>query len=83
MSDPLRPHGLHSSWNYPGHNTGMGSLSILQCIFLTQKSNRGLLYYRWILYQGSYSQYMQKKAFEKIQAVFMIKTLQKVEIKGI
>ena len=35
-------------------NTGMGSLSLLQQIFLTQESNRSLLHYRWILYQLSY-----------------------------
>ena len=33
-------------------NTGVGSLSLLQGIFLTQESNQGLLHYRWILYQG-------------------------------
>ena len=35
-------------------NTGAGSLSLLQWIFLTQGLNRGLLYCRWILYQLSY-----------------------------
>ena len=35
-------------------NTGMGSFSLLQWIFLTQKSNQGLLHCRWILYQLSY-----------------------------
>ena len=35
-------------------NTGVGSLSLLQWIFLTQESNRGLLHYRQILYQLSY-----------------------------
>ena len=35
-------------------NTGMGSLSLLQWIFLTQESKRGLLHCRWILYQLSY-----------------------------
>ena len=35
-------------------NTGVGSLSLLQWIFLTQESNQGLLHYRWILYQLSY-----------------------------
>ena len=28
MSDSLRPHGLYSPWNSPGHNTGVGSLSL-------------------------------------------------------
>ena len=35
-------------------NTGVGSLSLLQGIFLTQKSNRGLQHCRWILHQLSY-----------------------------
>ena len=35
-------------------NTGEGSLSLRQWIFLTQESNRGVLHYRWILYQLSY-----------------------------
>ena len=35
-------------------NTGMGSLSLLQQIFLTQESNQCLLRCRWILYQLSY-----------------------------
>jgi len=29
-------------WNSPGQNTGVGSLSLLQGIFLTQGSNPGL-----------------------------------------
>ena len=32
----------------------MGSLSLLQWIFLTQESNQGLQHCRWILYQLSY-----------------------------
>ena len=35
-------------------NTGVGNLSLLQEIFPTQESNRGLLHCRWILYQLSY-----------------------------
>ena len=35
-------------------NTRVGSLSLLQGIFLTQESNRGLLHCRWILHQLSY-----------------------------
>ena len=42
VSDSLWPHGLHSPWNSPGLNTGVGSLSLLQQIFLTQESNQGL-----------------------------------------
>ena len=54
MSDCLRPHGLYSPWNSPGQNTGVSSLSLLQGIFPTQESNRGLLHCRRILYQLSY-----------------------------
>ena len=35
-------------------HTGVGSLSLLQRIFLTQESNRHLLHCRWILYQLNY-----------------------------
>ena len=54
VSDSLRPHGLYSPWNSPGQNTGVGSLSLLQQIFLTHKSNWNLLRCRQILYQLSY-----------------------------
>ena len=36
-------------------DTGVGSLSLLQWIFLTQESNQGLLHCRRILYQLSYN----------------------------
>ena len=54
VSNSLRPHGLYSPWNSLGQNTGVGSLSLLQGIFLTQVSNLGLLHYRQILYQLSH-----------------------------
>jgi len=41
-------------WNYPGQNTGVGSLSLLQGIFSNQGSNPGLLNCRRILYQLSH-----------------------------
>ena len=47
LSDPT---GLLCPWNSPGKNTGDGSHSLLQGIFPTQKSNLGVLHYRWILY---------------------------------
>ena len=44
-----------SPWNSsPGQNTGVGSLSFLQQIFLTQESNWSLLHCRQILYQLTY-----------------------------
>ena len=46
--------GLYSPWNSLGQNTGVGSLSFLQQIFLTQELNQGLLHCRWILYQLRY-----------------------------
>ena len=54
VSDSLWPHGLYSPWNSPGHNTGMGSLSLLQGIFPTQGSNPGLPHCKKILYQLSH-----------------------------
>ena len=54
MSYSLQPRGLYSPWNSLGQNTGMGSLSLLQWIFLTQESNWGLLLCRRIVCQLSY-----------------------------
>ena len=54
MFDSLQPHGLYRSWNSLGQNTGVGSLSLLQGIFPTQRSNPGLPLCRQILYQLSY-----------------------------
>ena len=52
-------------------NTGVGSLSLLQQIFLTQESNRGLLHCRWILYQLSY----KGSPLERGELVFSIKNI--------
>ena len=41
-------------WYSPGWNTGVGTLSLLQGIFLTQEVNHGLLCCRQILYQLSH-----------------------------
>ena len=58
VSASLRPHGLYPArflcpWNFPGKNTGVGSHSLLQEIFLTQGLNSGLLYCRQNLYHLS------------------------------
>ena len=45
---------LYSSWNSPGENTRVGSLSLLQGIFPSQGSNPGLPHCRQILYQLSH-----------------------------
>ena len=52
----LRPHGLYSSQNSPGQNTGVGGLSTLQGIFTTRGLNPGLLHCRRILYQLSHKE---------------------------
>ena len=54
VSNTLWPHGLYSPWNFPGQNTGVGSLSLLQGIFPTLESNPGLLHLRQILHQLNY-----------------------------
>ena len=59
MANTLRPHGLLPTMefclqNSPGKNTRLGSLSLLQGIFLTQGLNPGLLHCRQILYHLSY-----------------------------
>ena len=50
-SDSLWPHGLYSPWSSLGQNTEVSSLSLLQGIFPTHRSNPGLLYCRRILCQ--------------------------------
>ena len=44
---------LYSPWNSPGQNTGVGSLSLLQEIFPTQRLDPGLPHCGQILYQLS------------------------------
>ena len=53
ISNSLQSHGLYSSWNSLGQNTGVDSLS-LQSIFPTRGLSPGLLYCMWILYQLSH-----------------------------
>ena len=48
-------HGLYSSWNSLGQNTGLGSCSLLQGIFPAQGSNPGLPHCRRIATPGSLS----------------------------
>ena len=54
VSDSLQPHQLYSPWNFLGQNTGVGSFSFLQRIFLTKGLNPGLPHCRRILYQLSH-----------------------------
>ena len=68
VSNSLQPHELHSSWNSPGQNTGVGSRFLLQRIFLTQGLNQGLSHCRWILYQLSH----QGSPSKSLHACFFI-----------
>ena len=45
---------LATPWNFPGQNTGVGSLSLFRDIFPTQESNPCLPHCRRILYQLSH-----------------------------
>ena len=47
---------IYSTWNSPGQNTGVSSLSLLQGILPTWGSNTGLPHCRWILYQLSHKE---------------------------
>ena len=66
VSNSLPPQGLYSPWNSPGQNTGVGSFSLLQGIFPTQRSSWGLLHCRQILYQLSYQGSPQKALKVKV-----------------
>ena len=73
VSSSLGPHGLQLTrllcpWDSQGQNTGLGSHSLLQGIFLTQGSNPGLLHCRHILYhlndQGSPDYMPRPRSYE-------------------
>ena len=53
-SPTLRVDSLPAEPQGKPKNTGVGSLALLQWIFLTQESNWGLLHWSQILYQWSY-----------------------------
>ena len=52
LYDPMNY--TYSQWNSPDQNTGVGSLFLLQEIFLTQGSKPGLPHCRQIFYQLSH-----------------------------
>ena len=59
VSNSSQPHGLQPSrllhpWDFPGKSTGVGCHFLLQRIFPTQGSNRGLLHSRQMLYRLSH-----------------------------
>ena len=52
----LQPARLLYPWNFPGKCARVGSHSLLQRIFLTNRLNPGLLHYRQILYYLSHQE---------------------------
>ena len=56
VSNSFCLHGLYSAGNFPGQNTEVGSCFLLQGIFSTRGSNRGLLHCRQILYHLSHKE---------------------------
>ena len=63
VSSFLQPRGLYSPWNSPGQNTGVGSFSLLQGIFLTQGLNSSLWHCRQILYHLSHGEENNQNRF--------------------
>ena len=53
-SPTLQVDSLPAKLTLKPNNTGVGSLSLLRQIFLTQETNRGVPHCTWILYQLSY-----------------------------
>ena len=79
---------LTSSYvNSPGKNTGVGSLSLPQGIFLTQESNQGLLHCRQVLYllshHGSQLSYSLFRHLEKVSNSLIRIMILKLEISHI
>ena len=62
MSPALQADSLPAESQGKPKNTGVGSISLLHGIFLTQESNRGLLRCRKILYQLSYQESLSRAA---------------------
>ena len=63
---PAEPQGMSK-------NTGVGSLFLLQGLFLTQELNRGLLHCRMILYQLSYQgRFNSRKPFYFDSDIFVL-----------
>ena len=74
MSPALRANSLPAEPLRKPKNTRVGSLSLLQQIFTTQESNRGLLHCRWTLYQLSYQGMLRKKPSKDGGLLFQMTT---------
>ena len=66
-SPALQADSLPAEPQEKSKNTGVGSLSLLQRLFLTQESNQGLLHCRQILYQLSYER--SRKAMTNLDSI--------------
>ena len=62
-SPTLQANSLSSETPGKPKNTGVGSLSLLQGIFLTKESNQGLLPCKWMLHQLSYQESPKTKSY--------------------
>ena len=82
LCDPVdcSPPCFFCPWDFPGKSTGVACHFLLQEIFPTQGLNPGLTLQADAL--PSEPPGKPKKAFQKIQHPFMIKTLQKARIEG-
>ena len=84
-SPPLRVDFLPSETPGEPKKTGVGSWSLLQGNFLTQKSNQGLLHCWWILYQLNHPgsplierrQAQMKKTEDRIINDILLRTIRK------
>ena len=66
------PLGSSVHGDSPGKNTGVGYHALLQEIFPTQGSNRGLLHCRQILYQLSYQGSRQSFLFQTLARPILV-----------
>ena len=77
---PLQENSLPAEPEGKPKNAEVGSLYLLQWIFLTQELNWGLLYFKWIIYQLSYQGSPKLSYFCisycNIHYLFMLNTLQ-------
>ena len=62
-SPSLQANSLLSETPGKPKNTGLGSLSLLQGIFLTKESNQSLLPCKWMLHQLSYQESPKTKSY--------------------
>ena len=70
MFNSLGPHGLYSSWNSPGQNIGVGSLSLLQGDLPGPGIKPRSPNCRWILYQLSHPGFTHPRLLEWVAYLF-------------